>query len=70
MPGQMPGKKVARPAQGQNTLSHPRKPPTWNPKVDVVNATPTVVSRGTVSKPVPLKKWSPRPDKAPRVRQS
>ena len=66
----MPGKKVARPAQGVNTLSRPRKPPKWNPTLDVVNATPKVVSQGKLSKPSPRPKWSPKPDRAPKVRQS
>lgn len=63
-------RKVSRPAQGINTLSRPNKPPRWNPKTDVVNATPRVRGQGSLSKPGKPPKWSPKPDAAPRVRQS
>jgi hypothetical protein len=57
MPGKMPGRTIARPAQGVNTLSRPRKLPKWAPKPEPAAKQ---VTRGTLSRPTPLPKWNPR----------
>ncbi len=47
---------VSRPAQGDNATRKNRPPrPAYQPE-----PAPKVVSRGTVSRPVPLKKWNPQ----------
>jgi hypothetical protein len=52
----MPGRQVARPVQGHNTLSQPRKLPKWSPSPEPA---PRQVTRGSLSRPTPLPKWNP-----------
>lgn len=57
---------ASRPAQGNNSNRPYNRPgPAYVPA-----DAPKVVGRGTVSRPVPLKKWNPKtdaPDKTPKV---
>ena len=48
-------------AKGPYGVQTPKKLPKWSPKGDPA---PRVVSRGTLSRPVPLGKWNPRTDAA------
>lgn len=54
------GRKVGRPAQGNN--SGFKEDPKWNPKPQPA---PPTVSTGTVSKPKGTGKWRPKPQSAP-----
>jgi hypothetical protein len=50
--------------KGPYGVQNPKKLPRWSVKSDPA---PAVVSRGTVSRPGPLKKWNPSPDAANAV---
>jgi hypothetical protein len=55
---------LSRPAQGNN--STPVKPPRLSFESDS-GALGPVVGRGTVSRPTPLKRWSPKAQSAPKI---
>lgn len=55
---------VSRPAQGRN--SDPIKPPRVSFEADPGARLP-IVSKGTVSRPRPLAKWSPTAQPAPKI---
>jgi hypothetical protein len=61
------GRKVSRPAQGQNNRGNFARP---KPAYAVDNGTPRVVSQGTTSKPVPKKYTGGKrltPDTTPKI---